>query len=198
MRNGIAYFTGLSFAFALAGPLCAQERPQDFALTLRGTSCRECHGATGNSSRDSVPRINGQLEGYLRARLQSFRYPVKESPHGIHNMGIPGQQLTDAVVEALAAYYAAQKPFSGGLVTNQPGASIYKNGTHDIPACQGCHGAKGEGMGTAPRLAGQHRAYLQMQLQAFSTGARISDPMTRHVWFISPDQAMAVANYLGR
>jgi cytochrome c553 len=53
-------------------------------------------------------------------------------------------------------------------------------------------------MGTAPRLAGQHRAYLQMQLQAFSTGARISDPMTRHVWFISPDQAMAVANYLGR
>jgi cytochrome c553 len=58
-------------------------------------------------------------------------------------------------------------------------------------------GESGEGRGPAPRLAGQHKAYLSLQLSAFTNAARIADPMNHHVWVMTPAQAEAVAAYLG-
>jgi cytochrome c553 len=133
----------------------------------------------------------------LRARLQSFRYPLKESPRGVHNMGLPAGKLNNGVILALAQFYAAQPPFSVNLGKSEVGAGIYQKGTSDVPACQTCHGNNAEGKGLIPRLAGQHKEYLQTQLQAFSMGARIAAPMTRHVWFMTPEQAKAVATFLG-
>ena len=36
-----------------------------------------------------------------------------------------------------------------------------------MPACSTCHGPKGEGKATFPRLAGQHADYLVKQLVVF-------------------------------
>ena len=112
-------------------------------------------------------------------------------------MGVPAAELTDGVILAMARFYAAQTPFSGGGSGNAAGATIYQKGAKDIPACQTCHRANAEGNGAIPRLAGQHKAYLQMQLQAFAVAARIADPMTHHVWFMTPEQVTVVAAYLG-
>jgi len=173
------------------------ETPQEKAAALRDSSCRTCHGETGNSSSDTTPRLNGQNAGYLRSRLESFRYPIKEAPRLIHNMGVPASELTGPMIAALANFYASQVPFSGGKGVNAIGAMIYQKGAKDIPACQGCHGARGEGTATAPRLAGQHKGYLKIQLEAFGMAARVADPMNHHVWVMTADQAEGVAAYLG-
>jgi cytochrome c553 len=188
----------LGAAFVLCAlPVQAQTSTENDAAALRASSCSSCHGADGNSPSDKAPRLNGQSAGYLRSRLISFRYPIKESPRAIHTMGIAGATLSDGVIAALARFYAAQSPPAPGPQANPIGAVLYKKGAKDIPACQSCHGANGEGGSAAPRLAGQHKAYLLEQLSAFTIAARIADPMNHHVWVMTDQQAQAVAAYLG-
>ena len=175
-----------------------QTRAQTEASRLRDTNCQTCHGATGDSPSQTVPRLNGQRLEYLRGRLQSFRYPIREAPRMIHEMGHFSSQLGDQVAAALANFYAGQTPPSADGDGNKQGAALYRSGAKDIPACRGCHGEQGEGRGAVPRLAGQHKAYLRLQLQAFGMAARIADPMNHHVWVMTPEQAEAVAAYLGK
>lgn len=198
VRNAIVVLAAACLASASA--VADTREAQTAAETARTTSCQSCHGTIGDSTDTSVPRLNGQSPSYLYDRLHSLRYPISESPRAIHNMGAIAPELTTQVIAALANYYAGQAPTRShplGAAAAE-GERIYKLGAgKDIPACQSCHGARGEGSGKAPRLAGQHAEYLELQLQAFAMAARISDPMNHHVWVMTSDQMHAVAAYLG-
>jgi len=178
------------------GPALAQTDVEKTAAVLRASNCSACHGGTGDSPTATVPRLNGQNAAYLRSRLESFRYPIREAPRMIHGMGHLSPQLTTGVIAELAKFYAGQPPPSQAGSDNKLGAAIYRTGAKDIPACRGCHGERGEGQGGVPRLAGQHEEYLRLQLQGFAMAARIADPMNHHVWMMKPEQADAVAAYL--
>ena len=67
-----------------------------------------------------------------------------------------------------------------------------------VPACAGCHGMKGEGSATFPRLAGTGQAYLLAQLDAFAAGSRKSSIMQPFAQQMSPAQRDAVATYYSR
>jgi cytochrome c553 len=192
--------TGRIFVFAclVSGSALAQTDAEEAAAKLRKTDCSSCHGETGDSPSDTVPRLNGQRAEYLRSRLDSFRNPIREAPRMIHDMGHLSSQLTNTAIAELARFYAAQTTASQGIVANKEGAAIYRIGAKDIPACRTCHGEQGEGRGAVPRLAGQHKAYLRMQLQGFAMSTRIADPMNHHVWVMTSEQAEAVAAYLGK
>jgi cytochrome c553 len=176
----------------------AQTRAQAEATRLRESSCQTCHGETGDSPNQTVPRLNGQHGEYLLSRLQSFRNPLREAPRMVHEMGHLSSQLGNEVAAALAKFYAGQTPPTPDGNANRVGAALYRNGAKDIPACRGCHGEQAEGRGAAARLAGQHKAYLRLQLQAFGMAARIADPMNHHVWMMTPEQVEAMAAYLGK
>jgi cytochrome c553 len=170
------------------------------AASIRQTACQTCHGPDGNSGDPKVPRLNGQIAPYIFARLHSMRYPVREAPRAIHNMGGVAPELETKVVAAIANYYAAQRPMEAGPARGslaREGERIYKNGAGPVPACQACHGAQGQGGDKAPRLAGQHGEYLVLAMQAFAMGIRVSEPMNRHVWQMPTEQMKAVAAYLG-
>ena len=49
-----------------------------------------------------------------------------------------------------------------------------------VAACAGCHGAKGGGTETLPRLAGQHAQYTENQLKAFNKRERTNDNAVMH------------------
>jgi cytochrome c553 len=185
------------FPLLVSESALAQSDAEKTATAMRQSGCQTCHGETGDSPSDTVPRLNGQRVGYLRSRLESFQYPIREAPRMIHIMGHMSSQLTDTVAVALAQFYAAQTPPKPGGDANKIGAAIYRNGAENIPACHSCHGEWGEGRGAIPRLAGEHKAYLRLQLEAFGMAARIADPMNHHVWVMKPEQADAVAAYLG-
>jgi len=63
--------------------------------------------------------------------------------------------------------------------------------------CAACHGAKGEGNPQAgfPRLAGQPAAYLEAQLEAFSSGKRPNAIMRGQAQGLSSGDMRAIAEY---
>lgn len=197
MRWRITKGRAFLFAFLISGPALAQTEAAKVAAELRDSNCKACHGETGDSPSDVLPRLNGQSAEYLRGRLESFRYPIRESPRMIHDMGHLSPQLSGKVGAELAKYYAMQTPSRQSGEANKQGAAIYRTGAKNVPACRTCHGERGEGRGAVPRLAGQHKAYLQMQLQGFGMATRIADPMNHHAWTMTSEQREAVAAYLG-
>lgn len=76
------------------------------------------------------------------------------------------------------------------------GARIASSGTpNGAAACAGCHGARGEGMGTFPHLAGTGANYLREQLDAFASGQRKNPTMQPIAQALSPEQRAQVAAY---
>ncbi len=62
--------------------------------------------------------------------------------------------------------------------------------------CALCHGLKGEASSAIyPRLAGQHRIYLEKQLRNFRDGARRSDTMNEMAGDLSDDEIAALAEF---
>jgi len=198
MKSSILFLAGSLALLAL--PANADDKDVNArAASVRQTTCQTCHGPDGNSADPKVPRLNGQLAPYIFSRLHSMRYPLREAPRAIHNMGGLAPELETKVIAALANYYAAQAPMGTRLAQGdlaRAGEKIYKNGSGPVPACQGCHGAQGQGSDKAPRLAGQHGEYLVMTMQAFAMGIRVSEPMNRHVWQMPVEQMKAVSAYL--
>ena len=68
-------------------------------------------------------------------------------------------------------------------------------GTTTAHACEGCHGAHGEGMAAKgyPRLAGQAAGYLAKQLDDFASGRRTSPVMTPLAKSLTEQQRRDVA-----
>ena len=77
-------------------------------------------------------------------------------------------------------------------------ASRSQDGTSfDEKSCSLCHGAKGEGNSAFPRLAGQHRDYIERQLEAFASKARANVIMHENSKNLTAEQIREVAGYLG-
>src|SRR5579871_6660607 len=89
------------------------------AAEKASTTCQNCHGAGGNSVVATFPRLNGQQADYIAAQLKSFRSHSRADPHAVAYMWGMASQLDDAMIDALAKYFAAQPPTppqSGGAL----------------------------------------------------------------------------------
>lgn len=68
--------------------------------------CQACHGKDGNGVGDGqYPRLAGQYADYLAKSMRDYRTGVREDPI----MRGFASTLTDADIEDLSAFYAAQK-----------------------------------------------------------------------------------------
>lgn len=76
------------------------------------------------------------------------------------------------------------------------GKQIATRGTSaGVPPCTTCHGARGEGTGDMPRLAGTGKAYLREQLDAFAAGTRQNPVMQPFAQKLSAPERAAAAAY---
>jgi len=163
-----------------AGMACAQEKDalaEAKAGKLAVGVCGTCHGPQGISQLPKYPRLAGQNAGYLAAQLKAFRAQTRGDADAMGFMWGMAAGLDDPTIDALAAYYAAQKPLpgpGGDAAQIARGAEIFQKGIESagVPACSSCHGPYGEGMGEFPRLSGQHAQYLLKQLAAFQSNMR--------------------------
>jgi cytochrome c553 len=163
-------------------------------------SCEACHGTHGDTRSPQTPRLNGQTREYLVARLKDLRNPANQTISAIHAMLDPARSVTEAQMQALAEHFAAQTPAEPNRrgPAHDRGAQLYAQGRGtEVPPCAGCHGDKGQGVGEAARLAGQHGAYLQDQIEALMLAARVQGNMNKHVWTLMPEDASALAAFLG-
>ena len=168
--------------------------------------CSTCHGPDGRSTSSKFPRLAGQHKDYIIAQLQDFRNDTRTAPHAQNYLdyltmwGLVAH-LSDPSIDAIAAFYASQAPAAG-----EPGVSpeiaagkrIYTEGipSAGVPACISCHGARAEGNGPIPRLAGQYQDYLARQLAAFETWARQNVTMHAVSMNLTPEQVSEVTAYL--
>ena len=191
-----------SLALAACGGQDAQvaAEPPEVAGTVH--VCSSCHGPGGHSISSTFPRLAGQQKDYLIAQLTAFRDHTRADPHAQTYMWGMAAQLSDPTIAALAAYYAAE-PAAPGTPDNSPeaaaGRKIYTEGipAQNVPACMSCHGEKAEGNSTIPRLAGQHRAYIERQLEAFASNARANEIMHETSKDLTADQIRDIAAYVG-
>ncbi|MGA8496736.1 MAG: c-type cytochrome [Xanthobacteraceae bacterium] len=163
--------------------------------------CSSCHGPGGQSISSTFPRLAGQQKDYLIAQLTAFRDHKRADPHAQTYMWGMAARLSDPMIAALAGYYAAQPPVPG-TSDNSPewaaGRKIYTEGipAEDVPACMACHGEKGEGNVAFPRLAGQHNAYIERQLEDFASKARANPIMHQNSKHLTREQIHEVAAYI--
>jgi cytochrome c553 len=164
--------------------------------------CSNCHGRDGNSVSPNFPRLAGQQPQYIIAQLENFRSHHRADPEGFEYMWGISRKLTDEQIKGLADYFSKQTPKANISVDAQAiaaGKLIFENGlpAKQTPPCSVCHGAKGEGLATFPRLASQHQDYLIKQLNVFrDTEGRPGTPMKQVTHLLEPQEIVSVAAYL--
>lgn len=147
------------------------------ALSPALINCVRCHGRDG-AGRDhgAFPRLTGLSEDYLRASLEAFASGRRQS--GVMQLAVTG--LGDDELAGLARYFAAQ-PARTTTRRTQDSAAITRgrrlamdgDPLRRIAACVPCHGPGDEPRNSAyPVLAGQHEAYLALQLHLFKRDQR--------------------------
>jgi cytochrome c553 len=160
--------------------------------------CAVCHGERGETVSEDFPRLAGQHEAYLAKQLRDFVSGTRKGP-----MVRMARGLTEEEIVAISRYYAAQPappPSAPPSEMAVVGRYIHLKGnpTTGIPACKACHGEKAHGSAALPRLAGQHAAYLERQIQEFTQRKRTNDNEVMHTIAerLTPLETRAVAEYL--
>lgn len=96
------YFVMLAGAAFCCAPAFAQKTKARADIS----QCSACHGAEGIARDAEVPNLAGQNETYLVNQLRAFRSGARRHP----DMRFMSRTMTDAEIEAYAAYYTALKP----------------------------------------------------------------------------------------
>ncbi len=169
-------------------------------------ACLSCHGMDGRGDGSAAfPRITGQNAWYLYKQLRD--YAAGTRPNDI--MTPVAKALTDAQMQDVAAYYAAQEapypqpPEADPLLVQRGGALSAVGSTEkQIQACVSCHGHAGTGLPpTGPYLAGQYAGYTELQLRFWQEGKRDNDAldvMSQIAQRMTPEDVRAVAAYFAQ
>jgi cytochrome c553 len=174
--------TNLLFAAllaALATPTTAADLAR--AEEIVQGKCFICHGVEGESSSPVFPRLAGQHAQYVARQLADYKSGKRISS----TMRPMVEDLNEADFKALGAYFESRKPLKHTVEDSelaQMGRFIFLRGNpySGVAACSGCHGPKGNGTATLPRLAGQHAQYTENQLKAFNKRERTNDNAIMH------------------
>jgi cytochrome c553 len=171
--------------------------------TLQKTleSCTACHGVSGRSVSPTFPNLAAQMAPYIELQLHAFKDQTRADPDAQAYMWGMASQMSDGLISAIAAYFAKQTATVGSKETSGlilQGRHIFEEGvpTRQIPPCASCHGARAEGNGPFPRLAGQHAPYLLKQLLVIQSALRTAPVMHGIIKELNRDQMQAVVAYL--
>ena len=181
MLAGCTYFNNIPPVTTLENPTRSRTLG-DYEVAgnvLAVQVCAACHGVNGQSQSPMVPILAGQQREYIVNQLRDYRDHTRSNKYAVQFMWGMAGSLTDKQIQELADYFSKQSPVQARKAISSDskiarGKEIFENG---IPAkgviqCNSCHGPKGEGMATFPRIAGQHTYYLIEQLNVWKQPAQ--------------------------
>ncbi len=175
--TAVVAFASLLGPFAGAAPLAdddyrrtLQKSPDPDSGERLFATCAGCHGPDGAGHAESwVPRIGGERYAIIVRQLVDYRHGLRwdermQANSAQHRL-VDLQAIADvaAQVSRLAPPAPVRREESAYLAS---GRQVYAD------KCARCHGQHGEGVGDAPRLAGQHFAYLVRQMHDTVEGRR--------------------------
>jgi len=190
----------LLLALLLAVPLAARSQDElARAEEIVQGKCFICHGVEGESSSPVFPRLAGQHAQYVARQLADYKSGKRISS----TMRPMVEDLTEVDFKALGRYFESRKTMVHKVddpELAQMGRFIFLRGNpySGVAACAGCHGPKGHGTETLPRLAGQHAQYTENQLKAFNKRERTNDNAIMHAVAskLTELETKAVASYI--
>lgn len=160
---------------------------------LRVRLCQYCHGKDGNSVKNNIPNLAAQNPVYLLTQFEYFRTDRRKNKV----MNELAKGLTTEERINIALYYASQDVKSDTQVNKSSGQfkngqKIYKN------VCVNCHGVKGHGEKTLPRIANQKAEFLMQTLTAYKNnkGVRPDSPMLGVAAGLSAADIQSIATYV--
>ncbi len=191
-------FVGIMLAVEAAAAPAAPSSPR--VAEIVASRCALCHGPEGESASAVYPRLAAQHPDYIAKQLKDFRDGRRKSETMVDMV----KDLKDEDIAGLAAFFSGRKaafrqPGDGDFAA--VGKFIFQRGNSysGVPACASCHGANGHGTQQLPRLAGQHPAYLEIQLKEFSKRERTNDNAVMHTVAakLTELETRAVSIYIG-
>ncbi len=175
----------LFFSLTLLSPIISADIE---AGKSKSTFCQGCHGTNGNSTSPKTPILAGQQKNYLINQLKAFKAGKRESAIMQNIVG----NLEQNDIPDIAAFFASKETKGAG---GDP--ILAKAGEQKVSMCLGCHGGSAQGRGTTPKLAGQHPAYLTVQLLNFKNKTRKNSPMNAIANTLSKQDIKEISAYLG-
>lgn len=151
---------GLTAALAVAGGAAAQADVE--AGRSKAEPCAACHGRDGNATIPGTPSLAGQPAWFTHWALIKFRDGRRKDAA----MSPFAQNLADADLAGLSAYYAAQSPRPQPRSVDPAKAEDGKR-LAALHNCTSCHRPDLSGQHQVPRLAGQDPDYLRKMLRAY-------------------------------
>jgi cytochrome c553 len=157
--------------------------------------CTACHGPNGNSEDPAFPALAGQPPLYTYYQLLQFRERQRVDPQ----MSPFAAGLSDADMQDIAAYYAAQAPVAPNH-TGDPEKLEAGQTLVQMHYCDSCHAPGLVGQKHIPRLAGQHYEYLVKQLRAYKAQTRtdMEGSMTMAAQPLSAGDIEILAQYIAQ
>lgn len=157
-----------------------------------GYTCLGCHGIEGYRNAYPsyrVPKLGGQMAGYIETALRGYRAGTREHP----TMAAQATSLTDEEIADVSAYLATL-----GAETVEGGGSSPAP-FDKAAACAACHGQNGISVNAAwPTLAGQYEDYLRHALKQYRDGTRKDPVMTAQAALIAEEDLEKLAHYFSR
>jgi cytochrome c553 len=160
---GLAGAVGLVTSLMVMAPVPARAADLE-AGKRKAEPCAACHGPDGNAGIPGTPSLAGQPVYYTHWQLIKFRDGRRKDPV----MSPFAQNLSDADMGDLAAYYAAQPPRPRPAVTDPEKVAAGQK-LADFHHCTSCHRPGLIGQQQVPRLADQDYTYLLRLLRGFKT-----------------------------
>ncbi|TRZ93270.1 MAG: cytochrome c4 [Rhodocyclaceae bacterium] len=188
----------LSLQAVAATPSATAVSPR--VAEIIASRCALCHGPQGESASAIYPRLAAQHPDYIAKQLKDFRDGRRKGD----TMTDMAKDLQDADIAGLAAFFSSRKAGgrqAGDVDLAGVGKYIYHRGNNfsGVAACASCHGPNGSGTELLPRLAGQHPAYIEIQLKEFNKRARTNDNSIMHsiAAKLTELETKAVSVYIG-
>jgi sulfide dehydrogenase cytochrome subunit len=173
----------------MAASATIQAAPPSAAMLAN--ACAGCHGTHGASAGPSMPNLAGQSKKAFIESMKEFKAGTR--PASI--MGRLAKGYSDAEIETMADFFAAQKPHLYTQVVDATKAD--KGALLQEKHCARCHVDDGKDFkDDSPIMAGQWLKYLQIQIDDYLSGKRkMSEKMAEKVKPLSPEDMDAIAHF---
>lgn len=172
------------------------ESPPDIAAgkALAQAKCSGCHGMDGRGTKDGIPNLAVQIEGYLLKAIQTYDHGQRAGSSD-DAMSVTRELSQDQLRDVLG-YYAGLPPLPSRANMSAQ-YSYYDRGEELSRPCAPCHGVGGNPTAAGmPRLAGQHPQYfIKTASRIYREGASSLPPMHEALTGLSQADLSNIAIY---
>lgn len=175
---------------ALTAAATAHAAPASPAML--SNACAGCHGTNGGSAGFSMPSLAGQNKIAMVEAMKGFK--SGERPSTV--MGRLAKGYSDAEIEAMADFFAKQKPMPAAG-QKLDAALVAKGKDLSERHCKRCHLETGKEFDeNAAVVAGQWLKYMQVQMDDYASGKRkMSEKKAEKMKPLSRDELEAIAHF---